>query len=213
MKENIIEQPQNETILDDTINEITDSSNVTEFNNESLIENHEGSIFGKFKDAKSLLNAYNNLQAEFTRKCQQLAELKKFEENENAKEPAEEFTSVDDFVNSNMGMDKYKKEITEIISHDELSNLPNKYQVAYIIAKEVESKSANLLNDQNYLDEYILNNPLIKDKIISNYLSNLNNITPAPSIMSGNSSNVYFSPNTEPKTIKEAGELFSKMLK
>ena len=32
---------------------------------------------GKFKDAESLLSAYNNLQAEFTRKCQKLSQLQK----------------------------------------------------------------------------------------------------------------------------------------
>ena len=31
--------------------------------------------FGKFKDAKSLLNAYNALQSEFTRRCQKVKEL------------------------------------------------------------------------------------------------------------------------------------------
>lgn len=36
----------------------------------------DGSI-GKFKDTESLLNAYNSLQAEFTRKCQKLSELEK----------------------------------------------------------------------------------------------------------------------------------------
>ena len=41
----------------------------------------EGSIYGKFKDAKTLLDAYNSLQAEFTRKSQKLAEFQK--ENEN----------------------------------------------------------------------------------------------------------------------------------
>lgn len=39
-------------------------------------ESTDGSI-GKFKDATRLLEAYNNLQAEFTRKSQELAELKK----------------------------------------------------------------------------------------------------------------------------------------
>lgn len=39
-----------------------------------------GSTFGKFKDATSLLSAYNELQAEFTRKSQKLSEvLKKLE--------------------------------------------------------------------------------------------------------------------------------------
>ena len=40
----------------------------------------DGSI-GKFKNTESLLNAYNNLQAEFTRKCQKLSELEKSIEN------------------------------------------------------------------------------------------------------------------------------------
>ena len=33
--------------------------------------------FGKFKTAKALLDAYNSLQAEFTRKCQRVSELEK----------------------------------------------------------------------------------------------------------------------------------------
>ena len=45
-------------------------------------ENSEGSIYGKFKDAQTLLDAYNSLQAEFTRKSQKLAEIQKqIEEN------------------------------------------------------------------------------------------------------------------------------------
>ena len=40
-------------------------------------EPQEGSIYGRFKDAKTLLEAYNNLQAEFTRKSQKLAEFQK----------------------------------------------------------------------------------------------------------------------------------------
>lgn len=52
-----------------------------------LCEN-DGSL-GKFKDTKSLLNAYNNLQAEFTKKCQKLSELSKElqigDENQTAK--------------------------------------------------------------------------------------------------------------------------------
>lgn len=41
---------------------------------DSVASFDDGSL-GKFKDAKSLLDAYNNLQAEFTRKCQKLSEL------------------------------------------------------------------------------------------------------------------------------------------
>lgn len=41
------------------------------------IDMPEGSSLGKFKSEQSLLEAYNNLQAEFTRKCQKLSELEK----------------------------------------------------------------------------------------------------------------------------------------
>ena len=40
--------------------------------------------FGKFKDAESLVNAYNSLQSEFTKRCQKIKELEgKLAENES----------------------------------------------------------------------------------------------------------------------------------
>lgn len=44
----------------------------------------KGSI-GKFKSTESLLSAYNNLQAEFTRKCQKLSELEGLAEKTSSK--------------------------------------------------------------------------------------------------------------------------------
>lgn len=49
----------------------------------------EGSIMGKFKDAISLSNAYANLQAEFTRKSQKLAELERLVKTQ-AEQPSKE---------------------------------------------------------------------------------------------------------------------------
>ncbi len=172
----------------------------------------DGSILGKFKDAKSLLEAYNNLEAEFTRKSQKLAEFQKnSEENANFTK----FKNFDEFAKSTTDSDKYKKEITEILAENtDISNLPNKYQVALLIAKEAERKSAQTLNSQEFLDKNVYENDSVKQKIIAEYLSNLNNISTAPKVISGNSANIYFSPNdNKPKTIHEAGEIFSKMLK
>ncbi len=179
-------------------------------NAESFLENQEGSMYGKFKDAKSLLDAYNSLEAEFTRKSQKLAEIQKdLDKNANFKT----YENVDEFLKSTTDSDKYKKEITEILTNDEINNLPNKYQVALLIAKTAESKSAKNLTDPNYIDNNILNNDEIKNKVISEYLSKLNYMPESPKVISGNSANVYFSPNeNKPKTIKEAGNIFSKML-
>ena len=41
----------------------------------------DGSPIGKFKDANALLSAYNSLQAEFTKKCQKLADYEKKQDN------------------------------------------------------------------------------------------------------------------------------------
>ena len=200
MEQNNIEQPNL-----DLENEKINSA-------ENQFHDQEGSNLGKFKDAKSLLDAYNNLQAEFTRKSQKLAEFQK-EKEENA--IFKKYNSLDEFLNSTTDNDKYKKEITEILANDnEVNNLPNNYQVALKIAKAIESKSAENLTNQEYLDKYILNNDKIKNQIISNYLSSLNDISSTPKIISGNPTNVYFSPNpNKPKTLREAGEIFSKMLK
>lgn len=174
--------------------------------------NSEGSMYGKFKDAQTLLEAYNSLQAEFTRKSQKLAEFQKKEEEIAVFSNND---SLENILNDTVDKEKYKKEVTEILeNNNDLSNLPNKNQIAFKIIKEAERKTAENLNNQDYVDKYIESNERIKEKIISNYLSSLNNVSTAPKVISGNSSNIYFSPSLElPKTLKDAGEILTKMLK
>ena len=179
---------------------------------ENTSENSDSSILGRFKDAKTLLEAYNNLQAEFTRKSQRLADIQK-NLNENALSSNND--SRENILNDSTDPDKYKKEIAEILNTDnDISNLPNKNQVAFKIIKETERRIAETLNNQEYMDKYIETNQSIKDRIITNYLSTLSDAQHAPKVISGNASNIYFSPSiSSPKTLKEAGDIFSKMLK
>lgn len=204
MDEKIIEQP----VLETEEASIYDNENFEETESENL----NGSIYGKFKDANTLLEAYNSLQGEFTRKSQKLAEIQK-EINKNAVFSSSN-ESLSDILSAETDSDKYKKEIEEMLAKKEnISNLPNKYRVAFEMIKETESKLAEMLNSPDFFDKYISQNEDIKNKVISEYLSKLNNISVAPKILSGNSSRVHFSPVEKPKTVKEAGEIFSKMLK
>lgn len=175
-------------------------------------ETSESSMYGKFKDAQSLLDAYNSLQAEFTRKSQKLAEFQKKQE-ENAFFSNNE--SLENIVSEPADLEKYKKEVTEILeSNKDISNLPNRNLVALTIAKEAERKTATNLNNPEFIDKLIETNEILKEKVISKYLSNLNQNQPAPKVISGNSSSIYFSPSLElPKTLKDAGEILTKMLK
>ena len=45
--------------------------------------------YGKFKSADKLLEAYNNLQSEFTKKCQQLSQMQKDKMAQEGKETAQ----------------------------------------------------------------------------------------------------------------------------
>lgn len=179
---------------------------------ESYSKTEEGSMLGKFKDAESLLAAYNNLEAEFTRKSQKLAELQKKLQETAVFEHQE---SIEDFIENAPNNDKYKKEITEILEKDKsISNLPNKFDVALSIIKNAEQKSQELLTDEEFLEKNIYSNKRVVDKIISNYLNGLNGISAHPKLISGSANCVHFSPDeSKPKTIFEAGEILSKMLK
>lgn len=204
MEEIIIEQPEKESELA--------SENFNNINEQTDSENLDGSIYGRFKDAKTLLEAYNSLQGEFTRKSQKLAEIqKKYDEIAIFSKNNE---SLGEVLNDQTDIDKYKKEIEETLAKNEnISSLPNKYRVAFEIIKEAENKLAQTADSQEFFDKYISNNEKIKDKIINEYLSKLNNISSAPKIISGNSGNLHFTPLEKPKTMKEASEIFSKMLK
>lgn len=182
-----------------------------EIDTEKQSENQDGSNLGKFKDVQTLLNAYNSLQAEFTRKSQKLAEIQK------EKEEIALFSyndSLDEILKDESDNDKYKKEIAEILNNNkEINNLPNRNHIAFKIIKETEKNIENKINSQEFIDECVKNNTTLYNAIISKYLSNLNNI-PANNNIITSCGSIYFSPNqNKPTTIKEAGEIFSKMLK
>lgn len=179
---------------------------------ETHSENNEGSIYGKFKDAETLLEAYNSLEAEFTRKSQKLSELQKKLEEKN---DISNNDSIENVLNNITDSEKYKKEVMEILDkNQDLSNLPNKNQIAFKIIKEAERKTEEALNNQEFVEKYFDSNENIKQKVLSKYLSSLNETSSAPKVISGNASNIYISPSLNmPKTLKDAGEILSKMLK
>ena len=78
--------------MEELINEqITDSAQAVE-TEESVGAAEKEISLGKFKDVSALLNAYNSLQAEFTKRCQRLKELEgkaEVDKRETRPNPAE----------------------------------------------------------------------------------------------------------------------------
>ena len=77
-----------------------------------------GGSIGKFKNTESLLNAYNSLQAEFTRKCQRLSELES-----KAQSTTE---NVEDYIKNNQNL------VGKILKHyvAEIQNNPSPVSIS-----------------------------------------------------------------------------------
>ena len=148
----------------------------------------EGSPLGKFKDANKLYDAYNELQSEFTRKCQKLSDAeKKLQELEVVNNTGKEDNlangefawnkNIKEFLQSHKNANEFVEDITkELVENDELRNSEKGLELAY--AKVLEDKYIphnKLAEDEVFLKNYILNNKEIKQKIIDEYVSSLQN--------------------------------------
>ena len=61
--------------MNEQVNEQTTLEAQVVETNEDLGDTEKAVSLGKFKDVKALLNAYNSLRAEFTKRCQRISEL------------------------------------------------------------------------------------------------------------------------------------------
>lgn len=106
----------------------SEQAEITEVNEENIEKStatglENGSI-GKFKDTESLLSAYNNLQAEFTRKCQKLSELESLQ-SQIAVPKINEEESIKNYIENN-------KELKDTILKVYLEGLQNSNSPAVI---------------------------------------------------------------------------------
>lgn len=114
---------------------------------------NEGSL-GKFKDAESLLKAYNNLQAEFTKKCQKLSELTKSFAEENSAVASDDCEDKSESLNKNMPEENNEvknKTLTQpIFKSKDWNTKVAEFLNANEPAKEFSNQIANeILNDQS----------------------------------------------------------------
>ena len=194
------------------------------------LKKEEGSL-GKFKDVESLLNAYNNLQAEFTRKSQKLSEYESKLQAMNApKNLAEassmafEFLTKSDKENVKVGFDEANQNIVTHVQELEESaetnqiilNNPNGVGLETTVkTKEknlTESNKEEILQNREFVQEFIEQNQELRDSIVISYLESIleNN---APKVISKNygSGGVALSEPPKPKNLDDAKQILSQM--
>ena len=199
MEEEVVrEQPKVEGEVQDSLN--------------SLEAPETSGSLGKFKDAESLLAAYNNLQAEFTKKCQKLSALEK--ENNKIVYTEEDWNKrVASFLEKNPEAKKYSKEISEaILNNEDLKSKENALELAWSgIAMKNYVEPEKLAKDKTFLNSYIFNNEEIKKQVLESYLKELKI---APEVISGSSG---LSPSSKeeftPKSLSDAKKYVEKFFK
>lgn len=214
-----MEQPNSQTLQTEDSSEKLydvgnqdDTSRINQDAEDNVSQNVKGSInLGKFKDAESLLKAYNSLQAEFTKKSQRLSEL----ENSNTEFTREEKINraLKELEQNHNIAHKFSQEIKQAVKDVESEDYKQIVQNELLKNLAQNYKSATeYVEDEQFLNSYIYNNQTIRDNIIRDYLANLTNTAPAR-VVSNISSSIPISPPNAPSTIKEAGKLAKNIIK
>jgi len=217
---NNMEQPINQTLQTEEASENlhnASAENITAEVNQNAEKSvsqitDKGSVnYGKFKDAESLLKAYNSLQTEFTKKSQRLSELEnsktEFTREEKINKAIKELEQNYDIAQQFSQQIKQSikdvecEDYREIVQNELIKNLQQTYKTA-----------SDYMQDEAFLNNYIYSNQAIRDNIIRDYLANLTSTSPVR-VVSNISSSIPIAPPNIPATIQEAGKLAKNIIK
>ena len=176
---------------------------------EQKSEAENGEAVGKFKDANALLEAYNNLEKEFTKKCQRLSALEKdkVEEDEALNKQVDEKLSL--FLSTNGEATTYKEELIERVKNDDsLKKMDDPF--GYVWAEMVFDKIKNQKADVT-VKNYILGNDDLKNAVIENYINQLAE-NKSPVIISSKGNRVATVATQSPSTLNEAKKYLLDLL-
>lgn len=174
----------------------------------------EGSL-GKFKDTQSLLDAYNNLQAEFTRKCQMVSKLQK-EETDNAQKQSAPVYMEEDwnekvyrFLEENQQAKPYAKEISQMILADQnLAKNQDALSVAWSkIALQNFKTPEMALEDDDFVNNVVLKSDKVKQAFVKSLTQQISTNSPPNVINSASGGSYGFVKERVPNDLSEAKEM------
>lgn len=176
----------------------------TEMNPTKVSEKEQEASYGKFKTADELLNAYNSLESEFTRRSQK---LKSYEEQ--SKKNTDWENKVQKLVEKYPIATKFSEQISEEIDKGDLIKDENCLEKALlkVLSKNFKEESEQAKDER--VRKYVLEDEQIREKIIEEYREKLKNN--APKILPKGGQSTISRP-TRPKNIYDAGEMALKII-
>lgn len=165
-------------------------------------EAERGVPIGKFKSVEDLFHAYENLQAEFTRKSQKLSALEKASVEVSEDEKVE--NALKAFLSKNQEAVVYAEELKTRVANDEsLKKDESGFDKAWagLLYEKLTSKDKT---SEPIVQNLILKDDEIKDMVIKNYMKQLQE-QKIPIVMSSNSGERVTKPVTpKPETFEDA---------
>ena len=178
---------------------------------ESADKQDKKQSFGKFKNPEELLKAYQELEKEFTKKSQKLSKLEALADGENQVFDDESFkVAADKFFENTPSAKPFAKDIAlKIIENPELKKDKNCLSVALMqVLIDQFRTPEQLMQDGQFLNDYVLSSSKVKDAIIGAYLKDIRDGQP-PATLSGDGLQCV-APSKKIRSIEEAGRMFLK---
>ena len=186
-----------------------------------------GSPFGilsKFKSVDALSEAYQNLEKEFTQKCQKIKELNdKIESQENMekqksvpgylKEGWDQ--KVANFYSSHPEAQEFAFDISKVIQTDTkiaTSETALEDALTKVLAQKFMPYD-ELVKNPEFLNKYIFSNENISEKIVMDYLNNVKSQKVMPLMNSVGGTGTFASPVNKPATLNDASKMAEAYLK
>ena len=200
-KEIIGEQPEKEPANNEI--EVSVESDSGSPNDDSC------NAYGKFKTPEALLEAYNNLQAEFTRKCQKLSEFEKEKTVEKNLSEDEINDGLSKFLEKNSDAKNYSEQLVEKV-REEKSRDPFENAWAEII-KEKFSGDISKKESDPLIKKYIFDDEELTNKVIECYMKDLNTKKPPIVLSADSGQRVALQEPTPPTNLAQAKKIVEEM--
>lgn len=164
------EQPEDLVLEEET----TDGSQQGEIEESKQEESKadKGETIGKFKNVEALLDAYNNLEKEFTKKSQRLAEFEKDKMEEEKELDKEVEQKLKTFLSSNGEANSYSEELKKrVYENESLKKMDDPF--SYVWAEMVFEKLKGTSETDNGVADYVLGNEKLKNIVLEKYVNQL----------------------------------------
>lgn len=202
------EQPEDLVLDDETSDGSQQGEQSAIIGEESKAEN--GEKVGKFKNVEALLDAYNNLEKEFTKKSQRLAEFEKDKMEEEKELDSQVDNKLKTFLSSNGEANSYSEELKKrVLENESLKKMDDPF--SYVWAEMIFEKLKGSSETDGEVANYVLGNEKLKNIVLEKYVNQLTENKSPIKISSAGKRVATSTATQKPQNLKDAKDYLKNL--